>query len=364
MIELREFEDMVDDTLQRIVDDDVGITNTSIGSVVRTLVEAIISEIDVAQYTVYQAYISKTIDKAEGEDLEDVVSILSIFRNQAKYCTGEVTFSVTEISDADIDIPDGSIVSTQQNANGAIYEFQTVGDCILKGGESSVKVPIISTEAGSIYIPAGSVTVISDAIIGIAEVTNENAINGGADIETDDELRDRAKDALNKFGKGTCDAIRAAIMDVDDVIDVSVYDMRSGVGTVDVLVMLRNMPPSEDKIKEIETVIDNTKAGGIVAHLQFPTIKYIDVDITINSDVQYNEQDVFNEVYEYIDTLGIGDTFIINQCGKHALSVIASNGADITFNEPTSNVISDVDKIIKPNSIRINGVMKYERDNQ
>lgn len=360
MLELREFDDMVDDTLQRIVDDDVGITNTSIGSVVRSVVEAIMSEVDIAQFTVYQAYLSKTIDDAEGDDLDDVVSILSVVRKQATYCTGEVTFSVTEISDVDIDIPDGSIVSTPQTMSGKLYEFQVVGDCILEAGEESVTVPVICTEPGYVYIVANNVTIINDSIIGIAGVTNENAINGGSDAETDDELRDRAKDALLKFGKGTCDAIRSAVMDVDGVVDVSVYDMKSGVGTVDILVVFRQMPPSSKKIKEVEDVIDQSKAAGIVTNLLLPTIKYIDVDLIIDSPVEYDKTKIYDVVYEYVDTLGIGDTFMQLQCAKRILDMFDNDDVDITFNTPTSNITIDLDEIIKPNNIKIDGVTFLE----
>lgn len=360
MLEIREFEDMVDDTLQRIVDDGVGITNVSIGSVTRSIVEAILSEVDIVQFTVYEAYLSKTIDGAEGEDLDDVVSILSVVRRQATYCTGEVTFSVTEISDVDIDIPDGSIVSTPQMNNGTMYEFQTVGDCILKAGEESVTVPVISTEPGNIYITPNSVTIINDSIIGIAEVTNANTISGGRSTETDDELRDRAKSALLKFGKGTCDAIRSAVMDIDGVVDVSVYDMASGVGTVDVLVVCQTMPPSQSMINKIEKAIDESKAGGIVVNLNLPTIRYVGLNVIIHSELEYDNTKVFDSIYEYMDTLGIGDTFMISQCSKRILDVLDDDNADVEFTGDTiSNVVVGSDEIIKPGSIIIDGIHSY-----
>lgn len=356
MLEIREFEDMVEDTLQRIIDDGVGITNISIGSVTRSIVESILSEVDIVQFTVYEAYLSKTIDGAEGEDLEDVVSILSVVRRQATYCTGEVTFSVTEISDVDIDIPDGSIISTPQTNNGTMYEFQTIGDCILRAGDESVTVPVISTEPGNIYIAPNNVTIINDSIIGIAEVTNESIISGGRSTETDDELRDRAKSALLRFGKGTCDAIRSAVMDIDEVIDVSVYDMASGVGTVDVLVVCQTMPPSQSMMNKIEKAIDESKAGGIVVNLNLPIIRHIGLNVVIHSELEYDNTKVFDSIYEYMDTLGIGDTFMISQCSKRILDVLDDNNADVEFTgDVISNVVVRPDEIIKPGSIIIDG---------
>lgn len=364
MLDIREFEDMVDDTCQRIVDSEVGITNVGVGSVTRTLVEAIVSEIDVLQYTTLQAYLSKTIDNAEGEDLDDVVSILGVTRGQAEYCTGTVTFSVTEESDVDIEIPAESIVSTVQTQNGTIYEFATINDAILPAGELEIDVDVICTSAGKIHISPGNVTVISTSILDIAEVTNKNAIYGGEDEETDEELRDRAKDALSSLGKGTMSSIRRAVLDVDGVADVSVYDMRSGVGTVDIFVVGNIMPISDSIRKNILDAIEQSKSAGIKAYLKFPDIQYLDVDFNITSDIEYDVQTIGSIVFEYINNIGIGNRLILNQLRKIILENINDDKADIEFNKPTSNVNIDVDKIFSVNSIIINGVTYYERNNQ
>ena len=52
---IKDFSQMVSDTLQSVVDSDVGITNTMAGSVVRTLIEAILDNVDATNY--YAEYI-------------------------------------------------------------------------------------------------------------------------------------------------------------------------------------------------------------------------------------------------------------------------------------------------------------------
>lgn len=365
MLDIREFEDMVDDTCERIVDSDVGITNTGYGSVTRTIVEAIIAEIDIAQYTVLQAYLSKTIDEATGEDLDDVVSILNVYRKQATQCdNGIVTFSVTELSDVDIDIPSGSIVSTVQLQNNTVYEFSTISDAVLTAGEYEVDVPVICNNAGYIYIPPNNITVINESIIGIAEVTNKDIISGGNNIETDEELRDRAKDALNMLGKGTTNSIRSAVESVEHVIDVSVYDMRSGVGTVDIFVITDILPPTQEIENNILKAIEESKAGGIKAYLKYPDIKYIDVDCTITSDMQYDINTIYDSMFSYLNSIGIGNKLILNQLERLVLDIINDPKSDVSFSSPSQNISVDVNETIGVNSITINGVSYYERDNK
>ena len=80
---IREFETMVDETLQRIVDANIGITNILPGSVIRTIIEAIMAETDIQNYTIDQIYKAMNIDTSTGSDLDALVTILGISRKQA-----------------------------------------------------------------------------------------------------------------------------------------------------------------------------------------------------------------------------------------------------------------------------------------
>lgn len=356
---------MVEDTCERIVDSDCGITNTGVGSVTRTIVEAILSEMDVIQYVIYQAYISKTIDSAEGQDLDDVVSILSVIRKSATFCdSGVVTFRVTELSDTDIEIPIGSIVSSLPQAGGIIYEFETSEAAKLLAGETEVDVPVVATTAGHIYLQPHTVRTINDTITGIAEVDNMNDIVGGIDDETDEELRDRAKEALVKMGRGTCDSIRVAVSEIDGIIDCNVYDMRSGIGTVDIFVVSEQNPMPDDLMQEVLDVIEETKAAGIKATVYQPEVTYIDIDIELNTKVEIVPDDIYAIVYKYINELTIGMSYIENQLDKAILSHIDDDTADVIHNSPDGNVQAYENEIIRPNSITIDGVVYYEKDNE
>lgn len=362
-IEFRDFDNMVEDTCQRILDANIGITNTSEGSVTRTLVEAILSEVSIASYTTFCAYMSKTIDNAEGSDLDDIVSILSITRNTATKFVGIETFYLTEESDVDIIIPAGAIISTKENQNGDIYEFEVVETTILSAGELSVNVKVEAVNGGYIFLPKGSITVMSDDINDIAYINNETDFIGGKNDESDEELRDRAKDAVNIIGKGTSSAIQAAVADIDGVADVKVYDMKQGVGTSDVVLITDMMPPSEELLEEINAVIDATKASGIKIFISYPNTILHDFDVDIITDGMVDTNTIGDIIYQYINTMHIGQNLVLNQLERNILNSVDDNNADISFNNPTKNIIVTNNDIIRPNSITINGVVYYDRNN-
>lgn len=368
MLETRSFETMVNDTCQRIIDSDVGITNVSIGSVTRTLIEAILSELDVVQFVVFQAYLAKTIDDAEDDDLDDVVSILSVVRKAATKCTGIVTFSINEVSDIDIEIPEGSVVSTTHTVGGKIYEFEVAADSVLKAGELEVDVEVIGVNGGHAYLPPNSVRTINDSIPGIAEVTNKVEIVGGTDRETDEELRDRAKQALVKMGRGTCDSIKAAVSEIDGVTYCNVYDMRSGVGTVDVFIATEKQPTPPEILDEVRRIAEETKAAGIKVNILTPVVKMISISVEIKSRIQYEPRDIYDTIYQYINNFTIGRSLILNQLERLVLNKLNDPDADVVFSEPTANVLLNEDEILRSSSVTVDGtdygVIENEEDNQ
>jgi hypothetical protein len=69
-------------------------------------------------------------------------------------------------------------------------------------------------------------------VVGIETVKNPEATARGAQDESDDQLRQRAKKALAEAGKSTVDALRAAVLRYGPDVSVVVQDMprRAGRG--------------------------------------------------------------------------------------------------------------------------------------
>lgn len=363
---IREFETMVDETLQRIVDANIGITNILPGSVIRTIIEAIMAETDIQNYTIDQVYKAMNIDTSTGSDLDALVTILGISRKQATYATGTITFGRSDVYNTDIAIQYAQMVSTRQDSNtGFIHEFIVTDDeAKLVAGELKTVVNIKAINPGKIYLPIGSITIMTTPVIGIEYVTNEVEFSGGTDQETDDELRARAKHALAGLGKGTNAAIRSALLGVDGVNDAIVLDTNRGVGTADVIVVTDEIPPSTALQNKINAAITETKAAGVHVQAIYPDIVTQDVSITLIDitdplavmPIEYINN-AGNAIITYCNSLSVGGTFIVSQLERVIGNAINDTNIDISTTTPSANITPTNTKVIRHGTITINGVV-------
>lgn len=92
------------------------------------------------------------------------------------------------------------------------------------GVPPNVSIEVEAETAGATPAYTGTLTVIETPLSGWESVTNAEDIDQGKDIETDAELRIRRKKTLAISGSTTVDAIRAALLDIDEVEDAKVFE--------------------------------------------------------------------------------------------------------------------------------------------
>ena len=187
------------------------LTDINVGSVTRTLTEAIGREIATVFREIYNAYLAGFVDTAQGKSLDYVVSILGVVRRGAEYATGLATFLRDPAVDGAITIPDLTQVATADRTVFETTELRT-----LQRGQQRLDVPIRATGAakGPLgVVAAGKIITLEAPIAGIARVTNFDATVLGAAPETDDQLRARAKATLQGIGQATLAALARAVFD-------------------------------------------------------------------------------------------------------------------------------------------------------
>ena len=324
------------------------------------------AENDIQWYELSEIYKNMNIDTATGEDLDNLVKIVGVVRNGATAATTTLTFSTTEASVSDIIIPYNQICSTQQDHNGVIYSFKTTEEATLVAGETSVTVPAVCTEAGSLFVPANTVVIMDSPIIGIDSVTNGEAVNGGSDAETDSELRERSKDALLSLGKSTVPALEGCVKAIPGVTDAIVVDMPGGVvGTASVTIVTNEIPTPESLKSEIHDVVDESKAAGVLVNIVYPDICWIQCDITIADEsgtvhmTDTNNTNIGNAIIEYFKTLSIGDDVRMSQIMRYALNAIDSDSyyATVKINGSASDMVVDATEVASIDGITINGTV-------
>jgi uncharacterized phage protein gp47/JayE len=196
---------------------------------------------------------------------------------------GTVQFSTSTATVAQFNIPSGTLVQTNDGR-----QFITIVDAVFPANSTGpVLVAVRSTQAGlSQQARAGSITSVVSTITNAPSslaVTNTLATSGGADEESDDDLRARAKSFWSTARKGTTAAIKEAALAVNGVKRASVIESIDSVGRpmmrvqlvitdafTEALVISSVVPPAYEAQSQVladsvyEALVDVRAAGAFV----------------------------------------------------------------------------------------------------
>lgn len=215
-------------------------------------------ELYAAATQIYQAmqYIDRqgkqSILKYSYSDFLDNLAIFKgVTRNPATPATTTLRFTLSAVRDTATGIPQGTRVSTA----GATY-FATDVYAEIPAGSTAVDVPATCTVAGTDGngFAAGELATIVDPIPYVASVTNTTATEGGAEIESDDDLAERvflAPGAYSTAGPedGYLYHAKAYSAAIGDVVATS----NQAAGTVDIVfIMADGSTPGEEMIEGLE----------------------------------------------------------------------------------------------------------------
>lgn len=189
----------------------IDVSETSfLGLLIRNLAWDEASLWELAEKVYYSAY----VNSSEGTSLDDVGMYLTITRRPATQSKGKIKIkgvSGTKVSK-------GFRVATSDN-----IIFETVEDVEIKN--TVAEVGIVSIGYGKENnVGEKTITEIVNPMIGIDEVINEEQTENGLDIETDTEFRERYKKSYSRGGGSTVPAIRASLLDIDNVADADVRE--------------------------------------------------------------------------------------------------------------------------------------------
>jgi Baseplate J-like protein len=230
-------------------------------------------------------------------------------------------FSVDYVAYQKITVPSGTIISTPAKESFHAKLFQTKKDGVLTKNsdskwETNVEAEALDTGAGG-NVLAGLINVMPKPPVGIDRVINRSNMAGGVEAEDDNSLRERAKKVLDVKGKATLESLRTAIEGVEGIQSSPIMiDMPDGVpGIVRVIV-------DGGDNKQLEQVVENTRAAGIRVELERPRIVLLDIDVTlvisrkIKDNAELSEKitrRAESEIRSFVSSLKIGENIIANQ---------------------------------------------------
>lgn len=307
------------------------ISDINVGSVARTLGEAIGREIATLYQQVNLAYLSGFIDTAEGRSLDLVVSILGVERKRSELAEGLVTFFRDPAVAGNVTIGQGTrLVTTRGEATFETSQLRT-----LQRGQARIDVPVRAApgfggELG--LVDAGAITEMVQPIAGIARITNLEPTARAAEDESDQELRDRARGALRALGKGTLAALDRVIREGRGT-PVEFWDpngppaKRTDAGTVAVLV-----EAEPERFLGLRAAVEETRAAGVLATV---TARYVYFTPRLTATLagpltgagkEKVQDEVVAALQAYVDGLTAGQPAL----GKELLQAIERGVPDVT----------------------------------
>lgn len=194
---LKHFEQLAASMMNLLASVQDVITDYNVGSVNRTMLEAVAMELEELYYRTYQGI----LDGIPAGVYED----FGFGQIPATPAVGNVTFSRSTPAVATYTIPAGTIVST---ASG--IRFQTTEDATILIGNTSVGAQVSAVTPGEDgNVDGGSIVLMTTAVLGVETVTNDAPTAGGADVETADAQKARFAEFIVSLARSPINGIEA-----------------------------------------------------------------------------------------------------------------------------------------------------------
>ena len=240
------------------------IQDVAVGSVARTLVEAVAREIAVLYAQLNAAYDAAFLESATGSSLDRVVALLGHRRYTAGRPAGTVRFSRRAGAVGEVTIPAGTPVADAADT----LRYETTETRTMLAGESTAEIGVRGATQATPAVKEGELSVIQRAIAGVDTVTNERPTSTASQDEKDTELRARVRVALTAAAKGTVAALSNGLLALPAVRAVSIEERPDDVpGEIRVSVSLTT-PPADGSIPpDVLDRIEELRPAGIRVRL-------------------------------------------------------------------------------------------------
>ena len=309
------------------------------------------------QYADYAGKMS-FLTYANGEYLDNLAALRGISRKTATPAKTTLQFSIESAISSAVAIPAGTRVT-----NGNDVYFATDEYAEIPAGQTSVSVAATCTEAGTVGtgFAVGEFSTLVNTIAYVANATNTVETYGGAEAESDEDLKERIYEAPGGYSTtGPNDAYifhtKNASADIGDV-----YVTSESPGEVDVyFIMNDGTIPSASVIAEVESYLNDRTIRPLTDNVsvKMPMTSIYNIDLTYyigtsdTSAVSTIQDDVAAAVsaYNIWQTEKIGRDINPSYLIKKIMEVGAKR---VVVNSPTFTVLNE-STVAKTGTVTVN----------
>ena len=234
---------------------------------------------------------------AEGKYLDQHAQLRGLERKPAVAAEGSVRFTAGEVSDMPREIPRGTVCMTA-----GLIRFETTEPAVIPAYEQAAAVPVRALEAGSLgNVSAKAIVSMAVAPFGVSSCTNPEPCAGGADGETDEELRGRVLETFKRLPNGANAAFyQQGALSFDQVAAATVIPRARGRGTVDVIPATLAGEPGQELLDEMKAYFDQRREIAVDLLVKAPELVNVDVTIQVELEEGRSEEEVLEQVREAI----------------------------------------------------------------
>lgn len=222
---------------------------------------------------------------SSGEYLDNLAALKRITRNGASSAVVTMRFTLSDVRSSVVAIPQGTRVQTED-----IF-FETMSYAEIEAGDTTIDILCQCMSEGVVgngFEPGAIITLV-DPIPYVASVINIDTSAGGADVESDESLRERVY--LAPAGFSTAGASESYIYWAKSfssaVSDVVVTDPEDSPGDVIVSFLINGEVPTESIIQSMYDWLNDSTIRPLTDHLSVvaPSVHMFEVELTyyINS---------------------------------------------------------------------------------
>ncbi len=306
------------------------VTDFNVGSVIRTMLEAVGIETDQLYQEMFHG-LKEAIPVATYTSFDFGLQ-------PAQPATGALTYYASGTQTSSILIPTGTVAKNP--TTGQLYS--TIVDAQIAVGQTQVSVSAVANQNGVAgNCDAGAITERVDALSGVVGVSNLTPFTNGRDQESEEERKLRFIGYISTLNRGTLKAIRYGASTtvllnssgqvVERVVHIGIFEpyeddpVSNPPGFVEVYVHNGTGGTSPALVTETQKVIDGYylgdgtpvpgwKAAGVEVDCMAATEKLVAVTGVLTLNVGYQSATVLPQattvVREYLLSLGIGSPAI------------------------------------------------------
>ena len=338
------------------------LLDTTVGSVLRALLESSASVALWLQYLILQLLSMTRLSTSSGADVDSWVADFGLTRLSPLPAVGSVVMTSLSPAAQAATVPSGALVKT---ADGSQSFTVVAGPYMRAQGTASVTVSIVAVTAGTAgNVAEGSISILGTAISGIDTVTNLLPLTGGAAAETDQALKARFVTYLNTRSQATEQAVVNAISSVQQGLSFTIRENMTTAGNplpghFAVVVDDGTGSPPASLLTSVYAAIDEIRPVGSTFSVDPPVLLEASVSLSIataNAGLLAQTKSVVSTALSlYINGLTIGQTLRFSRLAGLAYDATSDvvNVVSVTLNGSTADLGGQAEAVVRTQSISV-----------